>query len=278
MARRYDRFGELSAELFQCESNQQNELEVSAETHILLMRHSGVASRCEIVWSDHGCSKRLSEVRENSILFAPARSRVRVTKKDSGCYGTIVLQIPPCALESLNDEHRDASRVTLAPQAGTGQPELCQVMSAMRDEIERPGPAGQLYKEALALQLLIRLLRSADQLAIAPAKGGLAAWQLRRTIDMLEGDLTSTPSLARLAAQVGLSPTHFCTAFRRSTGLPPHRYLLNRRIEHAKRLMADPERSLTEVALDSGFGSSSQFATAFRRADGRTPSAYRRGL
>jgi AraC family transcriptional regulator len=49
-------------------------------------------------------------------------------------------------------------------------------------------------------------------------------------------------------------------------------------VAHAKSLLPDPRLSLTEIALSSGFGSSSQFSTAFRRIDGRTPSAYRRRL
>jgi AraC family transcriptional regulator len=95
---------------------------------------------------------------------------------------------------------------------------------------------------------------------------------------MMEDDLASTPSLSQLAACAGLSQTHFCRAFKQSTGVPPHRYILNRRIAHAKNLMANPALSLTEIALDSGFGSSSQFATMFRRIDGRSPSEFRRSL
>jgi AraC-like DNA-binding protein len=70
------------------------------------------------------------------------------------------------------------------------------------------------------------------------------------------------------AAEIGLSPTHFCTAFKQSTGHSPHRYLLNRKVVRAKQPMAE----LTEIALISGFKSSGQFATTFRRIDGPTPS------
>jgi AraC-like DNA-binding protein len=273
-----DRFGEVRAELFVCESRQQNELEILADTHVLLMRTSGVSSRCEIVWPDHGDRKRLPDVRENSILFTPAYSRARVSKLDQGSYAGMALQIPPAALESLDDDRGAADPIALPPQAGAGQAELCQVVAAMRREMDAPGPAGQLYKETLGLQLMIRLLRCASSLTVAPARGGLATWQLRRVINMLESHLTSTPTLAELAACAGLSETHFCRVFKQSTGVPPHRYLLNLRIAHAKSLMANPALSLTEVALDSGFGSSSQFATTFRRIDGRTPSAYRRSL
>jgi AraC family transcriptional regulator len=279
LSHRSDHFGDIRAELFLCESMQRNELEMCAHMHTLLMRCEGVASRCEISWHDDSRRKTMPELRRGSILFNPAHSHVRVCKKDQGRYGYIALYIPLLALEALSDDRRDASNnMTLVPQGGPGQPELCQVMFAMRDEIETPGAAGRLFKETLAVQLLIQLVRRGGEFAIAPAEGGLAAWQLRRTIDLLESDLAQTPSLAQLAAHVGLNPTHFCTAFRQSTGLPPHRYLLNRRVAHAKSLMVNPRLSLTEIALRSGFGSSSRFTTGFRRIDGRTPSAYRRGL
>jgi AraC family transcriptional regulator len=150
----------------------------------------------------------------------------------------------------------------------------------MRDEIRWPGPAGRIYKEALALQLIVQLLRHPTQLAIAPvvANGGLSAHQLRRAIELIQSDLTKTLSLRELAGHVGLSVTHFCTAFKQSTGHPPHRYLLTRRVAHAKSLISQSRLSLTEVALASGFASSSQFATAFRRINGTAPSAYRRSL
>jgi AraC family transcriptional regulator len=278
MACRAEKFGPIGAELFLCRSNQYNELEIRADAHILLMRYSGMAARCEIRWPDHSESMRLSELRERSILFSPARSCVRVSKKDHGCYAYIALQIPPAALELLDDGGYDLSVVPLRPQAGIGQLELCKVILAIRDEIATPEPAGQLYKETLALQLLIRLVRCGCDLSVGPAKGGLAAWQLRRAIELIESDLTATPSLAELASHAGLSLAHFCTAFKQSAGVPPHRYLLNRRIARAKALMAEPTSSLTEIARESGFGSSSQFATAFRRIEGQTPSEFRRNL
>jgi AraC-like DNA-binding protein len=280
LACRSEQFDQVHAELTECRSTQVNELEVCADTHVLLMRCEGTASQCEIVWPDDGLRQKLPELTPGSILLAPTASRMRMSKKDHGHFSDIRLQVPPSALRVANDLDLDSTRVGLRPQAGPGRAELRRILFAMRDEIASPGPVGQLYKETLALQLVIQLLRHPGELAIAAAmvKGGLSAYQLRRAIELLEADLSRPPSLRELAAHVGLSPAHFCTAFRQSTGHPPHRYLLNRRVARAKRLMAEPHLNLTEIALGSGFSSSSQFATTFRRIDGMTPSAYRRGL
>jgi len=278
LIRNCDNFGDIRAELRFLRSNRQNEVDVPARTHTLLMRCEGTASRCEIVWPQDDRRTKLSELRPGAILFSPASCPATVTKKDCGTFAYIALQIPSSALELLNDDGRDPSHMTWRPQAGMGHPELCRLMFTMRDEIDAPGPAGRLYKETLALQLLIQLVRCASNFTVAPTKGALPAWRLRRAIELLEADLTQTPSIRELAAEARLSPAHFCTAFKKSTGYSPHRYLLDRRVAHAKSLMSNERLSLTEIALSSGFGSSSQFATTFRRIDGMTPSTYRRGL
>ena len=275
IAHRREQFGDLGAEFFAGEANDTHELEVSAATHTLIMRCQGVGSRWEIEWPDESQRAKLPELRRGSILFTPAGSAVRSRKRDHGRFCSLAVQIPPAVLERLDD---GASALSLPPQAGPGDAELCRVMAAMYEEMSAPGPAGPLYKETLGLQLLVQLVRHAAGLVLPPAKGGLAGWQLRRAIELMEADLAHAPSLNQLADEMDLSPSHFCTAFRQSTGLPPHQYLLRRRVNQAKQLMRDRKLSLTEIALHSGFTSSSQFATTFRRLEGMTPTAYRRGL
>jgi AraC-like DNA-binding protein len=108
--------------------------------------------------------------------------------------------------------------------------------------------------------------------------GGLADWQAKRTAEYIEAHLADPISLANLAAIARLSPYHFARAFKRSFGMPPHRLHTARRIERAKTLLAQPTLSITEIALEVGFGETSSFTAAFRRLVGCTPSSYRRSL
>lgn len=109
-------------------------------------------------------------------------------------------------------------------------------------------------------------------------RGGLPPARLRRVLDHIEADPGGDTGLRRLAGIAGLSPSHFATAFRRSTGLPPHRYVLERRVERARELLlADPRLPLAEVAYALGFPSQAHFTTVFRRLVGATPGAYRKG-
>lgn len=82
--------------------------------------------------------------------------------------------------------------------------------------------------------------------------------------------------LADLARLTGLSPTHFAEIFARDVGEPPHRYILRKRLERARELLANSEIPITDLALELGFSSGQHFATAFRRNTGVTPRAYRK--
>jgi len=105
-------------------------------------------------------------------------------------------------------------------------------------------------------------------------RGGLAAWQERRAKDMLASKLDGAVALFDIARECRLSVSHFSRAFRQSTGLAPHGWLLNRRVELAKDLLRDRESSLSQIALRCGFADQSHFT---RRA-GVSPGAWRRGV
>jgi AraC-like DNA-binding protein len=150
---------------------------------------------------------------------------------------------------------------------------------ALWAELRAGCPSGRPFGEAIAVALAARLsrYRTATPSGLAACRGGLSPARLRRVLDHIEAQLGGDTSLQRLAAIAGLSPHHFATAFRRSTGVPPHRYVLERRIERAKELLAGPRRPLAEVAYALGFPNQPHFTTVFRRLVGITPGAYRNG-
>ena len=119
----------------------------------------------------------------------------------------------------------------------------------------------------------IRELRSRPTGA---STGGLAPWQLRRVKALLTATGENSISVPRLAEECGLSPRHFTRAFSRSTGLPPHRWLLERRVEMAMQLLRDPAQSLVDVGLACGFASQSHFTRIFTARIGRSPGSWRR--
>jgi AraC-like DNA-binding protein len=110
-----------------------------------------------------------------------------------------------------------------------------------------------------------------------PVQGGLALWQEKRSKDMLANDLTGATPLAEIAQACGLSISHFSRAFRRSTGLAPHAWLLQSRVEAAKTMLRQREKaSLSVIALACGFADQSHFTRVFTRRVGLSPGAWRR--
>jgi AraC family transcriptional regulator len=83
--------------------------------------------------------------------------------------------------------------------------------------------------------------------------------------------------LPELSAVVHMSPYYFARLFKESTGVSPHRFVVRRRIEEARALLAARTLPIAEVARSVGFRTPSHFATTFRRVTGFTPSVYRRG-
>ncbi|CAD5108126.1 helix-turn-helix domain-containing protein [Zestomonas carbonaria] len=137
-------------------------------------------------------------------------------------------------------------------------------------------PGERLLTSSLAHELLGHLLLT----QVAPRhhphlKGGLAPHQRRLLQDYIEQHLDQPLDLDGLAALVALSPYHFARMFRTSFGVPPHRYLLARRLTRACQLLRDSTLSLGEIALACGFASASHFSNRFRAAVGGTPGQYR---
>ncbi|MGE7991200.1 helix-turn-helix domain-containing protein [Pseudomonas sp. NPDC089554] len=106
-------------------------------------------------------------------------------------------------------------------------------------------------------------------------KGGLAPHQRRQLVDYIEAHLDQPLTLGELALRCNLSEYHFARMFRASFGLPPHQYLLARRLHLACRLLRDGALPLGQVALLCGFASASHFSNRFRQVMGATPGEYR---
>jgi AraC-like DNA-binding protein len=96
-----------------------------------------------------------------------------------------------------------------------------------------------------------------------------------RAKELLSGQLAAPPSLEQLAAAVGLSPFHFARVFRRATGLPPHTWLMQRRLEQARALLRKGCAPLT-VAMQLGFADQSHLSRQFKQAYGVAPGQYRK--
>ncbi|OEC61813.1 helix-turn-helix domain-containing protein [Pseudomonas sp. ENNP23] len=140
-------------------------------------------------------------------------------------------------------------------------------------------PGERLLTTSLAHEMLNHALLTQVGLRQGPQlKGGLAPALRKRLMAYIEEHLAEPLSLGELAAFSALSEYHFARMFRESFGLPPHQYVLARRLAHARHLLAHTTLPLGEVALACGFSSASHFSNRFRRALGGTPGEYRAAM
>ena len=101
--------------------------------------------------------------------------------------------------------------------------------------------------------------------------------RLRAVVEYIEENLDASQSLEQMAAVARLSPYHFARQFKAATGLPPHQYVIARRVERAKQLLQqDGDLSLAEIAAEAGFSDQSQFSHHFKRVVGATPGQFRK--
>lgn len=168
--------------------------------------------------------------------------------------------------------HRPA---VLPPSIGfrDGTAELALQRIAL--ELKQPDPISATMVECQATQLLGQMLRL-NGVHQEPAKGGLSSFDLKRAVDMIETLSDGRPTLADLAKEIGVSRFHFWRAFKQSTGMTPHAFIAQRRLEQSADMLRSTNLSATEIAMECGFGSSSHFATAFKRAFGAGPTEFRR--
>lgn len=160
-----------------------------------------------------------------------------------------------------------------------GDPVLQRLGQLARQELRDGGAGGQLYAESLGTALAVHLLRHYGALGRLPERrnGGLTPVQLRRVTDYVEAHLAQELGLAELAAVAGLSPHHFGTAFKAATGASPHRFVVERRVQRARTLLAG-QSSIAGIAHTVGFASQSHLTSHFRRTMGVTPARFRRLL
>lgn len=155
---------------------------------------------------------------------------------------------------------------------------LLETALSIHNELQSGNPHGPMFAEihgkALAAQIICENNKQARQSVIRDYS--LTPRQLRWLDEYIGANLTSRITLNDLARQVDLSPFYFCRQFKSMTGVPPHAYILGKRIDYARGLLQRGDHSILEVALSSGFADASNFCRQFKKSIGKTPSAYRR--
>jgi AraC family transcriptional regulator len=190
----------------------------------------------------------------------------------------LALSLAPHVVQHVMHEYVGESRLELRNQRAIRDAQILHLGLMLQGELIAGCPGGRLYGESLATALAIHLLQhyTVRPLQMPSYHGGLPQARLRLVLEHMQAHLDHELSLAALAAVAQMSPYYFSRLFKQSTGLSPHQYILQQRVEWAKRLLADARLSITDVAQRVGFASQAHLTMVFRQRVGTTPRQYRR--
>jgi len=156
-------------------------------------------------------------------------------------------------------------------------PHFYHIGMALNAEIEQQYPGGRLYGESLATALVAHLLtRYSERGAVLDSRqAGIGSRRLRKVLDYIEENLAADLSIIELGAVVELSPCRFARGSKEAVGLPPHQFVMRKRITRARGILEASSIPLAEISASLGFESQSHFTAVFHRLVGTTPRAYR---
>jgi|EndMetStandDraft_3_1072993.scaffolds.fasta_scaffold148903_2 AraC family transcriptional regulator len=192
----------------------------------------------------------------------------------------LLVFLPAKLLEdsALADYGINPDRTQLVYAGGFADPTLAQIGTGLHSLLGHEArPVDRILSDGLRTTLAAHLIGNytVDHWQPPVRAPSLDAKRLQRVLDFIEARLGQEISLKDLAREACLSPFHFSRLFHEATGLSPHRYVIERRIRSAQKMLQSGQSSIVEIALNTGFGSQANFARTFRKVTGVTPGQYR---
>jgi AraC family transcriptional regulator len=230
---------------------------------------------CNSYWED-GREVSVESLRAGEVTIHDLR-REPLALMDKPIH-SLLCYLPQAALNALADQANvpRISELRYSPGAGVFDETIRHIGLSLLPALRTPERVSRLFTDHATLAAHMAQTYGGMQTVAGLLKGGLAPWQERRSKEMMAGDLTGATPLLDIADACGVSVSHFSRAFRRSTGLAPHAWLLHARVEAAKALLQKREASLSTIARVCGFADQSHFTRVFTRRVGLSPGAWRK--
>ena len=243
--------------------------------HVIAVILGGSAT----LWQSRGGRIAHRTVRPGEVIITPAGEPKRWQHVDD--IVAVVLRLCRPYLDELAAEldERHPGGVEIKDVLSVRDPFLRETAIRFLKALEPQSPASRAHIDALVRSLGVHLLAryAVERRLSVPRVPTMSPRKLRRAVDYIEANLDRDLSIAHIAEHVTMSESHFSHVFRETVGLPPHRYIRDRRIERAKALLRECDIPLSEVAQLIGCSNASNFSVLFHRATGRTPRTYRNG-
>ncbi|HEX7854942.1 MAG TPA: helix-turn-helix transcriptional regulator [Sphingobium sp.] len=211
--------------------------------------------------------------RLGDMFLVPPGEAIHVRGDSAGLQSSIICELHADAINKWLGTEIDWNDRRLEASLDISSNTIRHLLRRLAEEARNPGLGSPMLVECIAGQLAIELGRYCEAVVDAPVSGGLAAWRLR-IIDERLREVREPPTLGELAALCNISVRQLTRGFRASRGCSIGEYVVQSRIESAKRLL-DRDESVKAIAYSIGFSSTSSFSYAFRRATGLTPRQFR---
>ena len=203
--------------------------------------------------------------------YTPLRVRVSQAAEATHCYLSPKF-LAHAAYESVNPE-----QVELKLTLSTPDSLVSQIILALRTVLETDATNSCFYAESMATALAAHLLRnySTRKHSLPEHEDGLPKYKLKQALEYMNAHLSENVSLATISEELGMSQYYFCRLFKQSTGITPHAYLIQQRVEMSKQLLKQRELTSNEIAIRCGFANPSHFAKHFQKHTGILPKQFR---
>lgn len=238
-----------------------------------------VNGRASITRRLEGDAPQVAQLHARQFGFVPTRLTSQWDLR--GTPDVLTLYLRSAMVDRLAAEifGRDPQHVELRPRLGVTDPLFEQLALALLRVMREGQPGSSLYVDHLAQTMAVHMLRGhcSGIGGRVPTPATIPVSKFARVVEHIDASLDAELTLDAMADVIGMNPFYFARAFRRQFGETPYRFVLQRRIDRAKRLLSETETPLVEIALACGFSSQSHFASTFRRRVGVTPSEYRKG-
>ncbi|NMG20240.1 AraC family transcriptional regulator [Brasilonema bromeliae] len=214
----------------------------------------------------------------DSLLVPAGQSGYWRCQNSKSSQTELHIHLQPELVEQVTQaSEMDTERLDLVNHFCKQDLHLQHIAMLLLAELCSDGMMGQLYVESLTQVLVIHLLRHYSKSAqiITSENRSLTHAQLQQAIDYIHTHLNRDLSLAEIAEVINISPTYFASLFKRATGISPHQYVIQQRVERAKSLLSKTDLAIADIALQVGFSSQSHLTQQFKRLTGMTPKQVR---
>jgi len=241
--------------------------------HAIALHAEGANTRLAV--RRNGGIHQMSGCSLGQVMLVPADHEIEGWSDFPQDFRHVVILLDHQMVEGVLDYENLPGSLAFDYRHDIGDGTIANRMHELLAELDNPGLMSRLFVESLCCEIAVRTARSQAAAPPRTARGGLTPKRLRMVKDYIEANLVDEITLSDLAAVAGVSYAHFCRAFHTSVGMASHQYIVRRRIDMAKELLANSNLPIAEIAPSVGFGDQSHLTKHFRRIVGTTPRQFR---